>query len=188
MSVEGEPNNYGVDLAMGPLGDLVVTSAGDLATVGAVQVVAQALLLRFRTAVGELPLHPQYGTELPIGSKMDATAVAAALNGELAVIIQDDPRIRSAVITEVEWPEDGNYTAMAISVLVTTAGGETFEATGLPAEVRVGQVTLEGNVVGESELTPFEEQPYFAGETQTEEIEAESEIDSIVNDLPTTGG
>jgi phage baseplate assembly protein W len=180
-----ESNIYGVDVAMGPTGDLVVNAAGDLAAVGNVAVVAQALQLRLRTALGDLTLHPSYGTNLPIGSKMDPSAVAATLNSELAVTITDDPRIRSATVTNVEWPVSGNSTAMALSVTVVLAGGETFEVAGLPAEVRIGEVTLEGNVIGESGFSPFEEAPYFADEPATEQIEGESELDSLINDLPT---
>jgi hypothetical protein len=176
-------NEYGVDLAISPSGDLVVNSAGSLATVGETQVMAQALQMRLRTALGDLPLHPTYGIDLPIGAKMDPVAVAAALNGELAYAVQNDPRIQKATVTGVEWPASGEPTAVSLEVTVLLAGGEQFAVSGLPAEVRVGEVSYTGNVQGESGLTPFEEQPYFAGEEATKEIEAESEIESLVNDL-----
>lgn len=183
----GEPNIYGVDIAMGPSGDLVVNSAGDLTAVGNVQVVAQALQLRLRTAVGDLALHPDYGTNLPVGGKMDPVAVAAALNGELAQAIVDDPRLKSATVTGVEWPASGNSTAVSLTVLVILSGGAEFEVAGLPSEVRVGEVSEDGNVEGGSDLTPFEEQPYFAAEDVTKEIEGESELESLVNDLTGSG-
>lgn len=186
MSEPAEPNNYGVDLAISPEGDFVVNSAGALSVVGNVAVMAQALQLRLKTALGDLPLHLDYGTDLDIGGKMDPTAVAAALNGELALMVKNDPRFESAVITGVEWPA-GTPDGVALAVKVKLAGGEQFEATGLPAEVRIGEVTLEGTIEGESGLTPFEEQPYFAGESESEEIAEESAIESLVNDLPTGG-
>jgi hypothetical protein len=176
-------NPYGVDLAIGPSGDLVVNSAGALALVGDVQVMAQALQLRVRTALGDLALHPTYGTELPVGGKMDPMAVAAALNGQLAQAVSNDPRIQSATVTGVEYPVSGNATAVVLEVTVLLAGGEQFTVSGLPAEVRVGEVTQTGNVSGESGLSSFEEQPYFADEEATAEIEAESELQSLVNDL-----
>lgn len=182
-----ESNIYGVDVAMGPSGDLVVNSAGDLTAVGNIAVVAQALQMRLRTALGDLTLHPSYGTDLPVGGKMDPSAVAAQLNGELEVMIADDPRMRSATVVSVEWPSTGTAAAVAIGVQVVLTGGESFEVTGLPAEVRIGEVTEEGNVIGGTDLSPFEEQPYFADEEQTKQIEEEAEIDSLVNDLPTGG-
>jgi phage baseplate assembly protein W len=177
-------NIYGVDIAIGPTGDLIVNSAGDIATVGNVQVVAQALQLRLRTALGDLPLHPEYGTSLPTGAKMDPIAVAAAVNGELAVTVKDDPRLRSATVTGVEWPASGDPTALSLTVNVVLAGGEEFEVAGLPSEARIGEVTPGSNVEGESGLSAFEEQPYFADEQTTAQIEGESEIESLVNDLP----
>jgi len=182
-----EENIYGVDIAMGPNGDLVINAAGDLQTIGNVAVVAQALQMRLRTALGDLALHPSYGTDMPVGSKMDPSAVAAALNGELQTTIADDPRMRSAVITGVEWPASGDFSAVSLTVQVVLAGGEEFEVSGLPAEVRIGEVTLEGTVIGESGLSPFEEQPYFADEEATTQIEGESELESLVNDLPAGG-
>lgn len=179
-----EINNYGVDVAMGPNGDLVVDSAGGLATVGNVQVMAQALQLRLRTALGDLALHPGYGSTLPIGAKMDPAAVAASLNGELARMIVSDPRFKSAVITSVEWPASGNPSAVALTAKIVLAGGETFEVEGLPGSARVGEVTYESSIEGESGLTPFEEQPYFASESALPQIEAESELESLINDLP----
>ena len=176
-------NEYGVDLAIGGDGDLAVNSAGGLTTIGEYQVMAQALQLRIRTALGDLALHPTYGTDLPTGSKMDPTAVAAALNGELAQAIVNDPRIQSATVTGVEYPASGNPTAVSLEVTVLLAGGEQFAVSGLPGEVRLSEVTLTGNVSGESDLSPFEEQPYFAGEDETREIEDESEVNSLVNDI-----
>jgi hypothetical protein len=176
-------NPYGVDLAIGPSGDLVVNSAGALALVGDVQIMAQALQLRVRTALGDLALHPTYGTDLPVGGKMDPMALAAALNGQLAQAVSNDPRIQSATVMGVEYPVSGNATAVVLEVTVLLAGGEQFAVAGLPAEVRVGEVTQTGNVQGESGLSPFEEAPYFADEEATAEIEAESELQSLVNDL-----
>jgi hypothetical protein len=178
-----EANEYGVDLAMGPSGDLVVNSAGALAAVGDVQVMAQALQMRIRTALGDLALHPTYGIDLPVGGKMDAVAVAAALNGELSQAVTNDPRMQKATVTNVEWPASGQVTAVLLEVTVLLAGGEQFAVSGLPGEVRLGEVTYTGNVEGESSLTPFQEQPYFADEETTREIEAESELESLVNDL-----
>jgi hypothetical protein len=177
-------NIYGVDLAIGPSGDLVVDSAGSLALVGDVLVMAQALQLRISTALGDLVLHPGYGSTLPIGSKMDSAAVAAALNGMLSEMVSHDPRFKSAVVTGVEWPASGEPTAIALTVKCVLAGGEEFEVEGLPGNVRVGEVTLNGNVEGESGLSPFEEQPYFATDTAGPQIEGESEVESLVNDLP----
>ncbi len=176
-------NEYGVDIGMGPSGDLLVNSAGALAVVGEVQVMAQALQMRLRTALGDLALHPTYGIDLPIGSKMDPVAVAAALNGELAQAVQNDPRIQKATVTGVEWPASGEPAAVALEVTVLLAGGEQFAVSGLPAEVRVGEVSYTGTVEGESGLTPFEEQPYFADEETTKAIEEEAEIENLVNDL-----
>jgi hypothetical protein len=179
-----EPENiYGVDLAMGPSGDLVINSAGALTAVGGVQVVAQALLLRIRTALGDLALHPAYGLNLPTGGKMEPVAVAAALNGGLSRAVANDPRIQSATVSNVEWPANATPTAIALEVTVTLAGGQQFAISGLPAEVRVGEVSYTGNSQGESGLTPFEEAPYFADEETTVAIERESEIESLTNDL-----
>ncbi len=102
---------YGIDLAIGPDGDLVITPTGDAATLSGPENCTQALLLRVRTYPGELPLHPDYGSGLAdrvIGSKgIDSDLMAAQANVDLREIIDSDPRFLSASgITVSEVPEN----------------------------------------------------------------------------------
>lgn len=180
-----QPQNiYGVDLAMSTTGDLVVNSAGSLTVLGGVDVTAQAILLRLSTALGDLPLHPGYGSTLPIGSKVDVTGLVAAMNSELAEMTGNDPRFRSAKVLNASWPVGTNTSAIQLEVKVTLAGGETFTVSGLPAEARVSEVSL--TTAGEGDgptLTPLDEQEYFADETEAAEIASGSAVQSLVNDL-----
>jgi hypothetical protein len=179
-----EPQIYGVDIALAPTGDLVVNAAGGLTALGGVEVMAQALQLRLRTALGDLALHPTYGSNLPVGGKMNPEAVAASVNGELVRMVSADPRISSAVVSSVNAPPSENPNAVQIGVKCVLAGGESFSVSGLPAEARVSEVSFSGSLESESGLSSFEEQPFFADEEQAREIQSESELESIINDLP----
>ena len=182
MSVE--QNIYGVDLAMNPNGDLAVSAAGDLGTVGETQVMAQALMLRIRTQPGDLTLHPEYGMDLPVGGKMDPVATGAELNGKLAQVVKGDPRLRRATVTNVSWPANGNYTALVLTVTVELAGGVLIELTGLPSELRSSEAVYGTGPEGEAGLFGLEEQPYFATDEGEVQIIEESAIERLVNDLP----
>jgi hypothetical protein len=182
---EPEANPYGVDLAIGASGDLVINSAGALTAVGRVQVMAQTIQLRLRTALGDLALHPLYGSNPPIGAKMNPEALAANLNGELQRMVLADPRFQSATIQEVQSPINEDSTAMRVSVLCVLSGGKQFTVEGLPVEARVTevqQVTIE-TAGGEADLESVEEEAFFADESEAREIAEEQRLQELINGI-----
>lgn len=70
-------STYGRDLKLSritsvgevDLFDFQVNEKGDLATVEGLDNMEQAVLIKFNTERGELPLHPRFGVKLPIGIK-----------------------------------------------------------------------------------------------------------------------
>lgn len=174
-----EPNVYGVDVAMGPSGDLVVNTAGSLVAIGDFEVCAQALLLRLRTGLGDLLLHPSYGIDLPIGSKMDEASIASTVNGTLQDITKNDPRFQRATVVGLQ-PLPNEPTGIQVEVEVVLVGGVTLKVQGLPSEARVAEVSTTGSESGESDLNPPEEEEFFSGEGSAGETNALNQINSIV--------
>lgn len=95
-----EPDLYtvllGVDLLATGVGDLQINyGSGDLSVVQGVPNLQQALLHRLMTRKGELPHHPEYGSNLPlhIGQVLDDTRVNF-IRLEVLQTLLSDPRIR----------------------------------------------------------------------------------------------
>ncbi len=57
--------------------DIAVDSGGDLARIEGVENLAQAVELKFSVERGELPTHPSYGIEHPIGRKANIRSLIA---------------------------------------------------------------------------------------------------------------
>lgn len=82
-------SDSGVDLA-----DIKVNQRGDMSSVVGVDNVEQGLIIKFSTERGELPAHPTFGIQAPIGSK----ATPSAINGfriQTEATLLSDPRISS---------------------------------------------------------------------------------------------
>lgn len=88
---------YGIDVALGDDGDLVVTAQGAVSDVDGADNVAQALRGRFRTRRGELYLHPDYGTTIDVGGRVDVDLLRATALQEAGDVLRNDPRFLEVV-------------------------------------------------------------------------------------------
>lgn len=92
-------DDYRVDIGITDGGDLDVLGTGGLALRTGPANAAQALVLRLRTARGDLPLHPEYGSMLEqrlTGAKADPVLATSQVNLELREAISADPRFAAA--------------------------------------------------------------------------------------------
>jgi phage baseplate assembly protein W len=103
---------YGNDLIIFD-GDLIVSARGDLASTndyektqitpfdGYYNIIFSALN-RVGTVVGELPLHPEYGTQIPLlVSTPNKYDLAERIKEELSVALLQDPRISEVITTDI---------------------------------------------------------------------------------------
>lgn len=121
-------NKYGNDLILFD-GDLVVSSRGDLATTNDYEKsqtplfegyynIIFSLFNRINTIVGELPLHPEYGTLVPLLVSTPANRdIQKKLEEELTQALLQDPRISDVIVTEVS--VDGNKVSSRAEVILT---------------------------------------------------------------------
>lgn len=77
----------GVDLA-----DIRVNQRGDMSSIVGVDNVEQGMIIKFSTEQGELPAHPNFGIQLPIGSKATPSAINTFRIQTEATLLSD-PRI-----------------------------------------------------------------------------------------------
>jgi phage baseplate assembly protein W len=100
----------GTDLAVTAAGQLQWTATGDLATVGGITNLLAALGRRLDSALGTLPLHPQYGSGLPtvIGDPVISPAVVESY---VTLTLLQDPRVQ------------------AVTAVTVTARGSTWQVT-----------------------------------------------------------
>jgi len=88
----------GIDIRIdsGQTEDLLVGSSSDFKTVSGNDNLAQAIVNRLRTAVGELELHPNYGSRLPslIGTNPDDFTLPLARQ-HIRESLQQEPRIKN---------------------------------------------------------------------------------------------
>lgn len=180
MSTIEELDPYGTDLALSPSGDLIVNSAGSLSATGGVNVLAQAIWLRSLTTPGELVLHPDFGLEHPIGSKMNPAALGAVVSSELAAIPSHDPRFQSVELKNVETPVLGDTDAVALNIRATAVDGTTLDISGLPGEVRVTEVTPAQE---EGPLAELEEELDFGTEEEGSELADFNATQSLIDDM-----
>jgi hypothetical protein len=85
--------DMGVDLKLGPNGDLEMSNLKDLKLVAGVDNAAQALRLKLEIEKGSLPYHPGIGSSLQIGEK---TKDAFELKTSILNSVLADPRFISA--------------------------------------------------------------------------------------------
>lgn len=137
-------DEYGIDVAIGADGDLVVGPTGALALVGDTDNVVQALRLRMMTTPGELPLHPDYGSDLKrrlVGSKIDEPFAASVANIELRRLLEQDQRFAAATdVTIRTGPETPNVEA--VSATLVLAGGEQLTVESL-ADPRADEINFD---------------------------------------------
>lgn len=84
--------SLGVDLQIGPNGDLVLNNISDFELVAGVQNAAQAVYLKLNIEPGGLVYHPEIGTALQIGEK---TKSAIEIKAQILKSLAKDPRFGS---------------------------------------------------------------------------------------------
>jgi hypothetical protein len=123
----GDP--LGVDVMLDATGDFLITGAGCLAITAGPENCVQALMLRMRTSPGDLPLHPDYGSQFneAVGHKDDAVMMLGVATADLANLISTDRRFIGVGNVKVRPEETQRGLAYAVSCdlyLTTDAGIE----------------------------------------------------------------
>ena len=189
------PDPYGIDIAFDASGDFVVTSTGDLAPSAGPLNVAQAVALRIKTPIGDLPLHIDYGSSIPsqfVGSKAVPAAIATRLQGELATMVSQDARVVSAVLTGYQSPASTNLGASSsqFEVLVTVIGGTQITLSDV-ANPQVSDLTAPVPVDPNDPLFTYDlltTQEFFAGEAEYDTLADLDAVAALVADLPPIQG
>lgn len=81
--------NLGVDLKIGPTGDLELNNLNDFKLVAGVQNAAQAIFTKLSIEPGSLIYHPDLGTDLKIGEKIKD---AFTIKTQILKSLSKDPR------------------------------------------------------------------------------------------------
>lgn len=185
---------YGVDVALDATGDLRVTPSGSLALVGGPDNMAQAVFMRLETPQGDLPLHPEYGSQLArraIGAKMQPGGLAAQLNSELQTLLATDPRFVTAQVVQVQQPaQPGAQDTIQLGVQATLVGGEQLTVNPsdpTPADVSVPQI-IDPSTDPTLLYDPTVEQEFFADQPEIDTLDDLNQLQAIVNDTPIPGG
>lgn len=135
---------YFTDLQLTDDGDLAVDRAGRLQPVTGAWNVAHATILRLRTAVNVLPLHPDYGSRLmeQLGRKtVDPVFVASMVARELRTAVTMDRRLAAARNIQItERPEDPRDMRVDVELQLTT--GELIAVQDLTA-ARLDELDVE---------------------------------------------
>ncbi|MDO8357325.1 MAG: DUF2634 domain-containing protein [Nitrospirota bacterium] len=109
----------GVDLLTTSIGDLQVNyGTGDLSTVQGVPNLQQAVQHRLMTRKGELPHHPEYGSNLPlhIGHVLDQSRVNV-IRMEILQTLLADPRIKEIKRLDVSTDADAVHIVGSLGVI-----------------------------------------------------------------------
>lgn len=99
---------YGRDFRLqettgGELGDVAVSSSGDIDMVEGVDNVIQAVKIKFATEQGELPTHPTFGAKYPVGTKVTLVTIQEfAINARRTFF--QDPRVEDILQMNI-WAE-----------------------------------------------------------------------------------
>lgn len=182
---------YGVDLALGLDGDLVVNSSGSLTAVAGPYNCSQAIVTRLRTTPGEVALHPDYGAAVAalfVAAKMDVGAVALQMNADLQQMLLEDPRFVTAQVTDWTAPASAAYPdGVQLGVTATLVGGEQLSLDDVtdpaPSDVSLPQLVAPG-IDPTLTYDPTSEQEYFADQPEFDELSDLNMLQSIVNDTP----
>lgn len=149
---------YGIDIALTDDGDVVVTPAGQVGLIGGPANCIQAVTGRVRTIVGELPLHPEYGSAFPthkfIGRKLlDTLPIETEARRELNILLAEDPRFIAA--NGVQAIQDPNQPqTVQVKAALVLVGGQVVRIADLAAP-RVDEISDPTiNDVGDTTLDP----------------------------------
>ena len=108
--------------------DIAVDSGGDLARIEGVENLAQAVELKFSVERGELPTHPSYGIEHPIGRKANIRSLIAFDLEARASLLMDS---RVSNVSKLNYELIGNVLRVYAQVEIAEVDGNlsvSFEA------------------------------------------------------------
>jgi len=106
---------YGQDLRLSDsstgteLADLQVGQHGDLDMINGPENVYQAMMIKFSTEQGELPIHPDFGAKYPIGTKLSMIKLQEFLINTRRTCLSD-PRIESVLSMRAMAHQDKVFT------------------------------------------------------------------------------
>jgi len=97
----------GRDISLNPRDDIKIGASDDYAIVMGSATLTQAIINRLRTAQGELPLHPLYGSRLPeiLGAVPNEQSLMLARMYIRDALLQE-PRISSIDSIALSWGDD----------------------------------------------------------------------------------
>lgn len=110
--------SFGVDLARDDRsGDLVTSTSGDLALQYGISNVRQAVISLVNTALGELPLHRDYGLPDATGFPMNGGDTASRISSSIETTIKRDQRFTSVSVSDIIIAADGTI-SMSLNVAI----------------------------------------------------------------------
>jgi len=115
-----DPREYlGKDIFYNVKNDLQVNSKNDLQAVNFYDNLSQAISNRLKTEIGELSLHPLYGSRLPelLGTNADELTLTTAKMHVREALLQE-PRIQSIVSITPSFRPQTNRQVLDIAIVV----------------------------------------------------------------------
>lgn len=122
-------DKYGNDLLLKD-GDLIFTSRGDFMTTDDYEAALDFVPFkghsniifstynRLTTVIGEIPFHPDYGSNLPLlVSKNNSPDLRTKIENEMYRTLEQDPRIKDIISIDVK--QDGKYFNIKAELLLT---------------------------------------------------------------------
>ena len=112
---------YGIDIYINDNGDIKLTPQDEFKTIEGTNNLIQAIIVRLKTVLNELALHPNYGSELEtvIGSKSNVTILSIIKQLVRKVLLQE-PRIKENGIKTISvyYPDINDRTKLEIIIKV----------------------------------------------------------------------
>ena len=112
---------YGIDIYIDDSGDIKLTPQDEFKTIEGTNNLIQAIIVRLKTVLNELALHPNYGSELEtvIGSKSNVTILSIIKQLVRKVLLQE-PRIKENGIKTISvyYPDINDRTKLEIIIKV----------------------------------------------------------------------
>jgi len=112
---------YGIDIYIDDSGDIKLTPQDEFKTIEGTSNLIQAIIVRLKTVLNELALHPNYGSELEtvIGSKSNVTILSIIKQLVRKVLLQE-PRIKENGIKTISvyYPDINDRTKLEIIIKV----------------------------------------------------------------------
>jgi hypothetical protein len=108
--------------------DITISSSGDFEYIEGVDNLNQAILIKFSTEQGDLPTHPTFGLQVPIGTKMLIPSLVAYQIGAQTCLLADS---RISKVSSLQFSGEGNVLSIKASLNIASTDqmvGVSFEA------------------------------------------------------------